>query len=105
MGMMEVSKASLCVISHRKFRKRLWMVLCRLGTLKRVCAMAVSYTHLDVYKRQVLSFMMAVTALSLPSLIMLRKAVKPKLLLTFTVIVTVGITFIGYLFNACSFMF
>ncbi len=53
----------------------------------------------------VLSFMMAVTALSLPSLIMLRKAVKPKLLLTFTVIVTVGITFIGYLFNACSFMF
>ena len=47
----------------------------------------------------------AVTALSLPSLIMLRKAVKPKLLLTFTVIVTVGITFIGYLFNACSFMF
>lgn len=53
----------------------------------------------------VLSFMMAVTALSLPSLIMLRKAVKPKLLLTFTVIVTVGIIFIGYLFNACSFMF
>lgn len=53
----------------------------------------------------VLSFMMAVTALSLPSLIMLRKAVKPKLLFTFTVIVTIGIIFIGYLFNACAFMF
>lgn len=53
----------------------------------------------------VLSFMMAVTALSLPSLIMLRKAVKPKLLAVFTVIVTVGIIFIGYLFNVFSFMF
>lgn len=53
----------------------------------------------------VLSFMMAVTALSLPSLIMLRKAVKPKLLLTFTVVVAVGIIFIGYLFNTFSFMF
>ncbi|WP_337928150.1 permease [Anaerotignum lactatifermentans] len=53
----------------------------------------------------VLSFMMAVTALSLPSLIMLRKAGKPKLLFTFTVIVTIGIIFIGYLFNACTFMF
>ncbi len=39
----------------------------------------------------ILSFMMAVTTLSLPSLIMLRKAVKPKLLVLFTAICTVGI--------------
>lgn len=48
----------------------------------------------------ILSFMMGVTALSLPSMIMLRKAVKPKLLATFTGIVTVGIIIVGYLFNA-----
>lgn len=48
----------------------------------------------------VLSFMMAVTTLSLPSLIMLRKAVKPKLLGIFTVICTVGIIVVGYFFNA-----
>ncbi|MGN0453974.1 MAG: permease [Ruminococcus sp.] len=47
----------------------------------------------------VLSFMMAVTTLSLPSLIMLRKAVKPKLLVVFIVICTIGIIMIGYLFN------
>lgn len=47
----------------------------------------------------VLSFMMAVTTLSLPSLIMLRKAVKPKLLALFTAICTVGIILVGYLFN------
>ena len=47
----------------------------------------------------VLSFMMAVTTLSLPSLIMLRKAVKPKLLTLFTVICTVDIILVGYLFN------
>ena len=47
----------------------------------------------------VLSFMMAVTTLSLPSLIMLRKAVKPKLLGLFIVICTVGIIVVGYLFN------
>ena len=47
----------------------------------------------------VLSFMMAVTALSLPSMIMLRKAVKPRLLAVFFGIVTVGIIIIGYLFN------
>lgn len=47
----------------------------------------------------VLSFMMAVTTLSLPSLIMLRKAIKPKLLALFTVICTVGIILVGYLFN------
>ena len=47
----------------------------------------------------VLSFMMAVTTLSLPSLIMLRKAVKPKLLGLFIVICTAGIIIVGYLFN------
>ena len=47
----------------------------------------------------VLSFMMAVTTLSLPSLIMLRKAVKPKLLGTFIAICTVGIIIVGYFFN------
>lgn len=47
----------------------------------------------------ILAFMMGVTALSLPSLIMLRKAVKPRLLALFFVIVTVGIILIGYLFN------
>ncbi|MDD3995483.1 MAG: permease [Bacilli bacterium] len=53
----------------------------------------------------VLSFMMAVTTLSLPSMIMLRKAVKPKLLATFIVICTVGIILVGYLFNALQFLF
>lgn len=48
----------------------------------------------------ILSFMMGVTALSLPSIIMLRRAVKPKLLAIFIGIVTVGIIIIGYLFNA-----
>lgn len=47
----------------------------------------------------VLSFMMAVTTLSLPSMIMLRKAVKPKLLALFIGICTVGIILVGYLFN------
>lgn len=48
----------------------------------------------------VLSFMMAVTTLSLPSLIMLRKVVKPKLLGIFVGICTVGIILVGYFFNA-----
>lgn len=48
----------------------------------------------------VLSFMMAVTTLSLPSLILLRKAVKPKLLAVFVAICTVGIIAVGYVFNA-----
>ena len=47
----------------------------------------------------VLSFMMAVTTLSLPSMIMLRKAVKPKLLGIFIAICTVGIIVVGYFFN------
>lgn len=53
----------------------------------------------------ILSFMMAVTALSLPSMIMLRKVVKPKLLAVFFSIVTVGIMLIGFLFNYFSFLF
>lgn len=53
----------------------------------------------------VLSFMMAVTTLSLPSMIMLRKAVKPQLLAVFIGIVTLGIITIGYLFNTFSFLF
>lgn len=48
----------------------------------------------------VLSFMMGVTTLSLPSMIMLRKAVKPKLLAVFIGICTVGIILVGYFFNA-----
>ena len=48
----------------------------------------------------VLSFMMGVTTLSLPSIIMLRKAVKPKLLTLFIAICTIGIIIVGYLFNA-----
>ena len=48
----------------------------------------------------VLSFMMGVTTLSLPSMIMLRKAVKPKLLGIFIAICTVGIIIVGYFFNA-----
>lgn len=47
----------------------------------------------------VLSFMMAVTTLSLPSMVMLRKAVKPRLLGLFIAICTVGIMLVGYLFN------
>ena len=47
----------------------------------------------------VLSFMMAVTTLSLPSMIMLRKAVKPKLLGIFIAICTMGIIVVGYFFN------
>lgn len=47
----------------------------------------------------VLSFMMAVTTLSLPSLVMLRRVVKPKLLWIFIGICTFGIILVGYLFN------
>lgn len=52
----------------------------------------------------VLSFMMAVTTLSLPSLIMLRKAVKPGMLAVFIGICAVGIIFVGYLFNALQYI-
>ena len=53
----------------------------------------------------ILAFMMAVTTLSLPSLIMLRKAVKPRLLALFIGICTAGIIIVGYLFNAFQFLF
>lgn len=53
----------------------------------------------------VLSFMMAVTALSLPSIIMLKRAVKPKLLATFIAIVGIGIIIIGYGFNTFQYLF
>ena len=51
----------------------------------------------------VLSFMMAVTTLSLPSMIMLRKAVKPKLLGVFIAICTIGIIIVGYFFNSIQY--
>ena len=53
----------------------------------------------------VLAFMMSVTALSLPSIIMLAKVVKPKLLAVFVCIVTVGIIITGYLFNSFGIYF
>ena len=52
----------------------------------------------------VLSFMMGVTTLSLPSMIMLRKAVKPKLLGLFIGICTIGIILVGYFFNAIQYL-
>lgn len=52
----------------------------------------------------VLSFMMGVTTLSLPSIIMLRKAVKPKLLGIFIGICTIGIVVVGYFFNAIQYL-
>jgi Predicted permeases len=52
----------------------------------------------------VLSFMMGVTTLSLPSMIMLRKAVKPKLLGIFVAICTIGIIVVGYFFNAIQYL-
>ena len=52
----------------------------------------------------VLSFMMGVTTLSVPSMIMLRKAIKPKLLGVFVAICTVGIMIVGYFFNAIQFL-
>ena len=52
----------------------------------------------------ILSFMMAVTALSLPSMIMLRKAVKPKLLFAFIAICASGIIITGYFFNAIQYL-
>ena len=52
----------------------------------------------------VISFMMAVTTLSLPSMIMLKKAIKPKLLGVFIAICTVGIIVVGYFFNAIQYL-
>ena len=53
----------------------------------------------------ILSFMMSVTALSLPSMILIKKVVKTKLLVLFISVVTVGIIINGYLFNAFQFLF
>lgn len=52
----------------------------------------------------VLSFMMGVTTLSLPSMVMLKKAIKPKLLGIFIVICTAGIMIVGYFFNAIQYL-
>ena len=52
----------------------------------------------------VLSFMMGVTTLSLPSMIMLKKAVKPKLLGVFVAVCTVGIIVVGYFFNLIQYL-
>lgn len=52
----------------------------------------------------VLSFMMGVTTLSLPSMIMLKKAIKPKLLGIFMAICTIGIMIVGYFFNAIQYL-
>lgn len=52
----------------------------------------------------VLSFMMGVTTLSLPSMIMLKKAIKPKLLGVFIAICTVGIIIVGYFFNTIQYL-
>ncbi len=52
----------------------------------------------------ILSFMMAVTTLSLPSMILLKKAIKPKLLTLFIVICMVGILMAGYVFNALQYI-
>ncbi len=53
----------------------------------------------------VLAFMMAVTALSLPSLIMIKKVIKPRLFFLFTGIVITGIIMMGYVFNLISYLF
>ena len=52
----------------------------------------------------VISFMMGVTTLSLPSMIILKKAIKPKLLGVFIAICTVGIIVVGYFFNAIQYL-
>ena len=52
----------------------------------------------------ILACMMAVSTLSLPSIIMLRKAVKPKLLALFVGVCTAGIILVGYLFNVFQFI-
>ncbi len=53
----------------------------------------------------ILAFMMSVTTLSIPSMIMLRKVVKPKLLIAFASIVLIGIIIIGYVFNMIEYLF
>ena len=65
---------------------------------------AEALLHKGAQLGTILSFMMAVTTLSLPSMIMLRKAVKPKLLALFIGICTTGIIIVGYLFNVFQFL-
>ena len=47
-----------------------------------------------------LAFMMAITALSFPEMVILRRVMKPQLIAVFAGVVAVGILFVGYLFNA-----
>ena len=49
-----------------------------------------------------LAFMMAITALSLPEMVILRRVMKPQLIAAFVAVVAVGILVVGYLFNALS---
>ena len=72
----------------------------KLKTTEELCEIPES-GHLGT----VLSFMMAVTTLSLPSLVMLRKAIKPRLLWTFVAVCTMGIIIVGYAFNALQSLF
>ena len=53
----------------------------------------------------VLALMMSVTALSLPSMLLLKEVVKPKLLMIFVGMVSVGVLIIGYLFNTIEYLF
>lgn len=68
-------------------------------------AVAEALLYKGVPLGTVLSFMMAVTTLSLPSMIMLRRAVKPRLLALFIGICTLGIILVGYVFNAFQHLF
>ena len=70
-----------------------------------VIPMAEALLYKGALLGTILSFMMAVTTLSLPSLIMLKKAIKPKLLGTFIAICTVGIIIVGYGFNLFQYLF
>lgn len=70
------------------------------GTIPVAEALLAKGAHLGT----ILAFMMAVTTLSLPSIIMLRKAVKPKLLALFVGVCTAGIILVGYLFNVFQFI-
>ena len=80
------------------------LIAALLGTVTPFCSCSsiplfIGFTSAGLPLGVVLSFMMAITTLSLPSMIMLRKAVKPKLLGIFIVICTMGIITVGYLFN------
>jgi hypothetical protein len=65
-----------------------------------VIPLVSALTEKGVAMGTTLAFMMAVTALSLPEFMILKKVMKPKLILLFATIVGVGIIFTGYLFNA-----